>query len=162
MIAVIWGNGAMMKITVNTSVYDWSKSRKYKEKRCRHAEKYGTHAQPYDDDDFENRQRPVNDCGCLSRDCGLSLLGGTWKITSGRNWIANGPAVTGTPTDRECQGSTVCALDTLYECPVGISQRDGRVTDDWESDWRFWTLGARSGLIRTLSWRVKGRVLVHD
>ena len=76
MIAVIWGNGATMKITVNTSVYDWSKSRKSKEKRCRHAEKYGTHAQPYDDDDFENRQRPVNDCGCLSRDCGLSLRGG--------------------------------------------------------------------------------------
>ncbi|WQH17453.1 PTS lactose/cellobiose transporter subunit IIA [Lactiplantibacillus plantarum] len=32
MIAVIWGNGATMKITVNTSVYDWSKSRKSKEK----------------------------------------------------------------------------------------------------------------------------------
>lgn len=32
MIAVILGNGVMMKITVNVGVYDWSKSRKFKEK----------------------------------------------------------------------------------------------------------------------------------
>lgn len=41
MIVVILGNGVMMKIIVNVGVYDWLKSRKFKEKRCRYVEEYG-------------------------------------------------------------------------------------------------------------------------